>query len=202
MDEIKAYYDAASRSIADEWYGNPVLIPTLDDYLTQLPPSPRILDLGCGPGYESKRLQALGAEVVGVDYSPENIRIARERCPQCEFHELDFRQLDSRFGLFDGIFACASLIHVAPSDLPGVAARMRSVLKADGRLLTLMLDGEGRQERRKEINGKEMHWWKYLYTTKLLQDLLSPFAFLHEGILADELREKGWRCCLWRLPPD
>jgi trans-aconitate methyltransferase len=85
-DEIKAYYDTAAPSIADEWYGNPVLLPTLEDYLAALPPSPRILDLGCGPGYESMRLQALGAEVVGVDYSPENIRIARERCPQCQFH--------------------------------------------------------------------------------------------------------------------
>ncbi len=200
-DELKAYYDAASSQIAEEWYGNNVLLPTIRDFLALLPPAPRVLDLGCGPGYESMRIQSLGAEVIGVDFSPGNIRIARGRCPQCQFHEMDFRLLDTRFGLFDGIFASASLIHLEPGEMPRMAAGMRAVLNAGGILLTLVQDGEGKQERRTQVDGKEMRWWKYSYSRPLLANLLRPFEFLREGILADDLRERGWRCDLWKIIP-
>jgi trans-aconitate methyltransferase len=100
-------------------------LPTIKDILSFLPEHPRILDLGCGPGYESMRLESLGAEDVGIDNSPENIRISRERCPQCTLHEMDFRSLDDRFGVFDGVFASASLIQTAPLDMPGIAIKLK-----------------------------------------------------------------------------
>ena len=82
--ELAAYYEAAARRVAEEWYPNDILLPTIRDFFSLLRPRPRILDLGCGPGHESLRMASLGAEVVGIDFSPANIRIARERCPQCE----------------------------------------------------------------------------------------------------------------------
>ncbi len=199
-DDIKAYYDAAAEKTAEEWYGNNILLPTIKDFLSILPPKPRILDLGCGPGYESMRMASMGAEVVGIDFSPENIRISREHCPQCEFHEMDFRLLDSRYGMFDGIFASASLIHIDSREMPRVAGNLRKVSRGNARLLTLVKDGKGNQELLREAGGKEWRWRRYLYTKEELAELLKPFRFLREGYLAEELRNKNWRCCLWRAP--
>ena len=198
-DEIKKYYDTSAQMIADEWYGNNILLPTIKDFLSLLPQKPKVLDLGCGPGYESMRIESLGAEVVGIDFSPENVRIARERCPQCTFYEMDFRVLDDRLGIFDGMFSSASLIHITPIELPNIARKLTEILRTNGILLTLVQDGNGTRERYFEVQGKQMHWWITLYSKEKLRDLLRPFVFLREGILDHELLAQGWRCYLWQL---
>jgi SAM-dependent methyltransferase len=65
-DETKRFYDLNAEQTAREWYAQDVLMPTLRDFCSLLPDPPRVLDLGCGAGYESKRLASLGARVVGV----------------------------------------------------------------------------------------------------------------------------------------
>jgi len=50
----------------------------------------RILDAGCGPGVYTEIFLNLGAEVVGIDVSPNMLRLARERNgTRAEFHEAD-----------------------------------------------------------------------------------------------------------------
>lgn len=61
-----------------------------------------ILDLGCGGGRLTPRLNRLASEYVGVDYSPEMIAACRERYPDLLFEIADARDLsrfeDGRFG--------------------------------------------------------------------------------------------------------
>lgn len=45
----------------------------------------RLLDIGCGSGYAARMAAALGAQVTGIDLTPELIEIARERVPTAEF---------------------------------------------------------------------------------------------------------------------
>jgi len=194
-DETRRFYDLQAERTADEWYANNVLMPTIQDFLALLPDRPRVLDLGCGPGYESMRLNSAGAEVVGVDFSSENVRIAQERCPQCRFFELDFRQLDGRFGMFDGVFASASLIHVSPAELPDVLRRVAAVLGRQGKLLVILRDGEGIKESWPEVDGHKLRRVIHLYARGALSDLaISSCRFVKEGYLASELFETGWRC--------
>ena len=42
----------------------------------------RVCDLGCGPGLYAERLAVLGADVVGVDFSPVSIAYARSRAAE------------------------------------------------------------------------------------------------------------------------
>ena len=79
--DIQKFYNDIAQEFADEWYDNDSLLPILKQFIALLPPSPVILDLGCGAGYESMRLKKLGATVVGVDYSEEPIRIAKLNKP-------------------------------------------------------------------------------------------------------------------------
>ncbi len=46
----------------------------------QLPSEAHILDLGCGPGLYTSRLNALGHQCTGVDFSPASINYARSLC--------------------------------------------------------------------------------------------------------------------------
>jgi SAM-dependent methyltransferase len=57
----------------------------------------RVLDVGCGPGRHSLALARRGMEVVGVDLSPDFVKLAREAAAaqglRAEFEILDVRDL-------------------------------------------------------------------------------------------------------------
>ena len=107
-----------------------------DMILGQLPADlrgARILDAGCGTGALAFELARRGAEVIGVDISPQLVEIARKRTPNDLHHKLTFRagdMLDPNLGTFDHIVAMDSMIYYTAPDiatiLEGLAPRLRS----------------------------------------------------------------------------
>lgn len=90
----------------------------------------RILDLGCGDGVLTEMLAAAGAEVIGVDASPEMVAAAKAR-------GVDARVMDGQVltfdGEFDAVFSNAALHWML--DPPAVAAGVFRALKAGGRFV-------------------------------------------------------------------
>ena len=91
----------------------------------------RILDAGCGTGALAFELAARGADVVGVDISPQLVDIAQRRTPEAVAHKLRFAagdMLDPTLGSFDHIVAMDSLIYYTADDiariLGGIAPRL------------------------------------------------------------------------------
>jgi len=76
--------------------------------LLKAKPVERILDLGCGTGHLTAKIAEAGAQVVGVDRSPEMIRQALEKYPALRFEVMDAREL-SLGGEFDAVFSNATL---------------------------------------------------------------------------------------------
>jgi len=106
-----------------------------DLILAQLPNNlagKRILDAGCGTGALAFELAARGADVIGVDISPQLVDIARKRTPNDLHHRLTFRagdMLNPKLGQFDHIVAMDSMIYYTATDiaqiLEGLAPRLR-----------------------------------------------------------------------------
>ena len=97
------------------------MLGCLPDRLTGM----RVLDAGCGTGAMSVELALRGAEVVGVDISPELIRIAEQRLPErlsVSFHAGDM--LDPGLGRFDAVIAMDSLIYYDTPDLADALQRL------------------------------------------------------------------------------
>jgi 2-polyprenyl-3-methyl-5-hydroxy-6-metoxy-1,4-benzoquinol methylase len=195
-DDTKRFYDSTADEVADKWYPNDVLMPTIREFLSHLPPKPRVLDLGCGPGHESMRLASAGATVLGLDFSDKCISVARKRCPQCQFEVADFRDLDARFGKFHGVFAAASIIHVPPGDLPQMMSRVANILEDGGQLLAIVQDGKGVREHWPVIDGRKMKRIIYLYRQEDLESAATALASCGELQLADELLQQHWRAYL------
>ncbi|MEP6020447.1 MAG: magnesium protoporphyrin IX methyltransferase [Paracoccaceae bacterium] len=91
----------------------------------------RILDAGCGTGALSFELAERGADVVGVDISPQLIEIAQKRRPMHVAGSLTLAagdMLDPKLGRFDHIVAMDSLIYYTAQDigriLDGLAPRL------------------------------------------------------------------------------
>lgn len=99
-------------------------------FLSRLPAGAHILDLGCGSGRDSRAFLDMGYRVTAVDGSPALCVRASQyagipvRC--LRFQELDY------IAAFDGIWACASLLHVPKSEMPDVMARVSRALKPGG----------------------------------------------------------------------
>ena len=95
----------------------------------------RILDAGCGTGALAVEAARRGAEVVGIDVSPQLISIAVERAPKDVHGKVTFLSgdmLDPRLGHFDHIVSMDVLIHYQADQIAaataGLAERARESL--------------------------------------------------------------------------
>lgn len=90
-----------------------------------------ILDFGCGPGRDLKTFSSLGHIAVGLEGAAQFVEMARAYSA-CEVWQQDFLKLDLPAERFDGIYANASLFHVASQELPRVLAELCATLKPGG----------------------------------------------------------------------
>lgn len=90
----------------------------------------RVLDAGCGSGRDSKAFIQHGFSVVAFDASREMCKAASELIGQ-EVWQMKFQEIvfDEEF---DGIWACASLLHVSYEELPDVLGKLHKALKPNG----------------------------------------------------------------------
>ena len=111
------------------------------DLLAQVPlKSPRrVIDLGCGPGNSTALLleRYPQAQVIGLDSSPDMLRQARERLPNCEFAQADLTDWSPQERT-DLLFANAVFQWVP--DHPAVLRRLLAALPAGGVLAVQMPD--------------------------------------------------------------
>ena len=111
------------------------------DLLAQVPLAAprRVADLGCGPGNSTELLveRFPGAEVIGVDSSPDMLRQAGERLPRCKFVEADLSAWKPEPGT-ELLFSNA-VFHWVP-DHPHVLKRLLQALGPGGVLAVQMPD--------------------------------------------------------------
>jgi SAM-dependent methyltransferase len=93
-------------------------------------PGERVLDVGCGDGALTARLAATGAELVGVDASPDLLGAARGRgldVRECDANALPFLRE------FDAVFSNAALHWMRDPD--AVVAGIARALRPGGRFV-------------------------------------------------------------------
>ena len=93
-----------------------------DRFLARMPKGARILDFGCGAGRDSKYFAEKGFEVVAVDGSEELCRVAKQ-IAGITVKQMLFTELDETES-YDGIWACASILHLRMEELQDVFQKM------------------------------------------------------------------------------
>lgn len=151
------YYDKAAAEWAERGYAPEAELECLRDFLNMLPGGARVLDLCCGAGYESRRMADLGYEAVGIDFSEESLKIARQKNPAISFYREDMLRDYSYIGAVDGIMVIAGLVHIETEKLPLAFEQMHKVSKKEGKLLVSIREGIGKMEDRSlcEIEGMQ-----------------------------------------------
>lgn len=116
-----------------------------DKFLSFLPDDGWILDFGCGSGRDTKYFLERGFHVDAVDGSEELCKIA-SRYTGTEVRQMLFSELDA-VDRYDGIWACASILHLPKREQGAVLRKMAAALKVDGVIYTSFKYGEFEGER-------------------------------------------------------
>lgn len=101
-----------------------------DAFLELLPEKAMILDFGCGSGRDTKYFLEQGYSVDAMDGSLELCKAASDYAG-IKVKHMYFQELDER-EKYDGIWACASVLHLKKQELPGIFRKMSKATKKNG----------------------------------------------------------------------
>lgn len=162
-------------------------------FLALLPKSAHILDLGCGSGRDTLAFKNKGYKVDAIDYSEELVKKATEltgiQVKYQSFYELN------EVAIYDGIWACASLLHCERHRLAEVLEKMLRALKSEGVIYMSFKYGDSDREK----DGREFTD----LNEQQAQELLAQFdrmSLVKEWVTEDKRpdRTEQWLNLLWK----
>lgn len=144
IDKTLKYYNENAQSFASGTV-SVKFTKVQDKFLEKLNPDAYILDFGCGAGRDTKYFLSRGYQVDAVDGSEQLCRIASEYT-EIKVRQMLFQELDEK-EKYDGIWACASILHLPKKQLREVLKNMYAALKSKGWIYISFKYGEFEGER-------------------------------------------------------
>lgn len=118
---------------AEKYYENTINVdmsPLYKEFIKHLEDNAHILDAGCGSGRDSLYFLEQGYEVTAIDASKRLSELSSELIGQ-EVKCMKFQDINYK-NKFDGIWACASLLHVKRKNIKGIFENLIKALKPQG----------------------------------------------------------------------
>lgn len=112
-------------------------------FAARVKPGGRILDIGCGAGRDAAAFALLGFEVEARDPCVE-LLVHAGRHPGVTCRVGGYESVRER-RTYDGIWSCASLLHVPRADLPDTCWRLGQALRPGGTLMLSVKEGDGEE---------------------------------------------------------
>jgi 2-polyprenyl-3-methyl-5-hydroxy-6-metoxy-1,4-benzoquinol methylase len=167
-------------------------------FLPYILPCCAILDAGCGAGRDAKIFKSLGYQVTAMDASIRMVELSSEHIGHPSLH-LSFEEMNFN-SEFDGIWCCASLVHVPPSKLPHVFQNIKRALKPGGVWYMSFIAGNSEGMR----NGRYYHFLNEI-TLKAYLEETSGLEYLHYTetcSISDKFKAHWIHCVVKKSPLD
>ena len=167
----------------------------LEKFCEELTPGARVLDLGCGPGVDTKKLSHRHFELYGFDLSQELLEIAKKQTPSANFLQGSMLEsLPYEDSYFDGIFAKASLLHIPKEKIDFVLNEIERVLKANGIIHIAVKKGDGEKVIVEKDYGYEYERFFSFWQPDELHNLFHRHGM---GIIAEDSWQNTGHGTIW-----
>ena len=119
-----------------------------------MPQSAKVIDLGCGVGYDSRDLKALRSDlqITGIDNSEEMLKQFSKITDGIPTENQDMMSVSFDEETVNGVWMNASLLHITKDEGRELLDRILTWLKPGGYLYLQLKKGEGEKESRKKIS--------------------------------------------------
>jgi len=114
-------------------------------FLRLVAPGGCVLDAGCGSGRDARAFSKLGYRVEAFDASAEMVELAKAYTG-LPVQQMTFSTLEAE-ARYDGIWCCASLLHLPQAELPEAMQRLARALKPGGVWYLSFKYGTGEREK-------------------------------------------------------
>ncbi|SDM47638.1 class I SAM-dependent methyltransferase [Lachnospira pectinoschiza] len=145
QDITTNYYNSNAKAFIDGTMAADVS-DLRERFLNYIPKAGHILDWGCGSARDSLAFLERGLKVDAVDKSKELCELARLNLG-IVVDNRDFLELEA-VEKYDGIWACASLLHASREELPEIFRIAKRALKTNGVIYASFKYGDFEGERK------------------------------------------------------
>ncbi len=120
-------------------------------FASYLPAEASVIDMGCGSGRDTMAFRDMGHRAIGLDASEELVKLAMER--------LEIKAVVGDMSTwtatepFDGVWCCASLVHLDDKEKARFFRNLRFNLKAGGVIYISVKEGIGTG-----VDDKGVYW--------------------------------------------
>jgi SAM-dependent methyltransferase len=135
-----------------------------------------LLEIGAGPGHDSKFFMERGLNVTADDMSCEMVKICREK--GIDAYELDFYNLSALQKKFDCVWAMNSLLHVPKNDLHEVLQNISATLNENGLFYMGVWGGEDKEKEHINEICNTPRFFSLFSKEKLAENLQLVFEIL------------------------
>jgi SAM-dependent methyltransferase len=141
-DFLRSSYDAVARKYESRFLGELLDKPRDRELLEEFASAAGdpVVDIGSGPGQIGAFVRDRGRRVVGLDLSPEMVRLAKSRLDGAVV--ADMRSLPFATDQIGGLLAFYSLIHLQRTELEPAVREFHRVLRPGGRVLVTAHEGD------------------------------------------------------------
>ncbi|AVH48971.1 class I SAM-dependent methyltransferase [Acinetobacter sp. SWBY1] len=162
-------------------------------FLAELLEGARILDVGCGSGRDTLAFKNKGYQVDAIDYSEELVKKA-SRLTGIPIKLKSFYEVDD-YEAYDGIWACASLLHCERTRLKEVIGKLVSALKPNGVLYMSFKYGNGDRQK----DGRQFTDLDEAQANDLLEQF-DNVQQIQQWITVDQRpdRQEKWLNLIWK----
>jgi Methylase involved in ubiquinone/menaquinone biosynthesis len=192
----KELYNKIAKTYQSTWDNDWDDKLEIDKFIELLKPNNNILDIGSGTGYITNYLLENKLNPIGIDYSSEMVKIAKEKYPSINFVNDDITKVITSFNKneIDGIIAFYSLFYTSKKDVKKILKHIAKISKPNAPFLLTIKEGTGEKFVNEPLLNKEEGknaLFINLYSKKDITQLLNDNGFIIKDFIIKKINDSN-----------